>query len=241
MCRRSRIRLAGLLGGIYSLARAGTLDGRRCAVHWQHYPGFSEQFAEAKPCQTTFETDDGVYTCSGGGAAFDMFLGIAREDLGQDVTNSVCEVALLDRVREAGERQRLPLQTRVGVNNALLIKIIERMEATLGEPLKLKEISPGVGLSRRRVERMFRREMGSSPARYYLNMRLERAHLLLVNSPLPVFEIAVACGFCSASHFSRTYRNIYGSTPQQTRIAAMERNRPTGQSPNRLSKESRVA
>ncbi|MCW0000730.1 GlxA family transcriptional regulator [Pararhizobium sp. YC-54] len=244
MCRRSRVPLAGLVGGLYSLARTGLLDGRRCAVHWQHYPDFSERFFEAKACQTTFETDDSLYTCSGGSAAFDMFLGVASADFGQEVANRICEVALLDRVREAGERQRLPLQTRVGIDNALLIKIIERMEANLGEPWNLNEISLGIGLSRRQVERMFRREMGWSPARYYLNMRLERAHLLLVNSSLPVFEIAVACGFCSASHFSRTYRDTYGSTPQQTRIAAMERHRPAKPSSaerHRAAQESRVA
>lgn len=99
------------------------------------------------------------------------------------------------------------------------------MEANLSEPLKLADMSPVSGLSRRQIERLFRREMGRSPARYYLDMRLERAHLLLITSSLPVIEIAMACGFSTASHFSRTYRERYGCTPQQTRMAKLERPR----------------
>ncbi|WP_343214100.1 GlxA family transcriptional regulator [Ensifer oleiphilus] len=225
MSRRGRVPIAGLAGGLYSLARSGVLDGRRCAVHWEHFPDFSERFFETKARQTAFEIDGELYTCAGGNAPFDMFLRIVEDDLGRDVANRVCEVALSERVREAGERQRLPLQTRVGIDNRLLIDIIEQMEANIAEPLKLAEMTPSTGLSRRQVERLFKREMGRSPKRYYLQMRLERANLFLVNSTLPVFEIAVACGFSSASHFSRTYREIYGCTPQHTRTAELERRR----------------
>lgn len=222
MSRRGRIPIAGLAGGLYCLARAGLLDGRRCAVHWKHFPDFSERFFETKARQTAFEIDGELYTCAGGNTSFDMFLRVVEDELGRDVANRVCEVALSERVRSAGERQRLPMQTRVGIDNRLLIDIIGQMEANLAEPLKLAELTPSTGLSRRQVERLFRREMGRSPKRYYLQMRLERAHLFLVNSSLPVFEIAVACGFSSASHFSRTYRETYGCTPQRTRLAEQE-------------------
>lgn len=225
LCRRNRIPLAGLAGGLYCLARAGLLDGHRCAVHWEHFPDFSERFFAAKPRQTAFEIDRDLYTCAGGNASFDMFLRIIERDLGQDIATRICEIALCERMREAGERQRLPLQARLGIDNALLIRIIERMEANLSEPLKLADMSPMSGLSRRQMERLFRREMGRSPARYYLHMRLERAHLLLLTSSLPVIEIAMACGFSTASHFSRTYREQHGCTPQQTRMAEVQRRR----------------
>lgn len=231
-CRRSRIAISGLSGGSYVLARASLLDGRRCAVHWTHFPDFSEAFLDAEAVQTAFEIDDEVYTCAGGNAPFDMFLRIVEGDCGLDVINRMCEIALLDRVRDVGERQRLPLQARVGVDNLVLIRIIERMQANIAEPLKLSQLSPASGMSRRQMERLFRKEMGRSPARYYLEMRLERAHLLLVNSSLPVIDIAMACGFASASHFSRTYRENYGCTPLQMRTDELERRaRPRGHRP----------
>jgi transcriptional regulator GlxA family with amidase domain len=225
LCGRCRVPLAGLAGGLYCLARAGLLDGRRCAVHWEHFPDFSERFSAVDARQTAFEIDGDLFTCAGGNAPFDMMLRIVEADLGQDIANRVCEMALCERVRPAGERQRLPLQARLGIDNAVLIAVIEQMEANLSEPLKLAEMSPATGLSRRKMERLFRREMGRSPARYYLDIRLERAHLLLQNSSLPVIEIAMACGFSTASHFSRTYREHYGCTPQQTRMSETERRR----------------
>nr|WP_244484298.1 MULTISPECIES: helix-turn-helix domain-containing protein [unclassified Rhizobium] len=59
--------------------------------------------------------------------------------------------------------------------------------------------------------------MGRSPARYYLEIRLDRARHLLVQSAMPVVEVAVACGFVSASHFSKCYRELYNRSPQQER------------------------
>ncbi|GAA4175424.1 GlxA family transcriptional regulator [Shinella granuli] len=223
LCQRSRIALAGLAGGLYPLARAGLLDGRRCAVHWEHFPDFSERFFAAKANQTAFEIDAGLHTCAGGNASFDMILHIVERELGRDIANRICEITLCERRREAGERQRLPLQARLGIDNATLIRIVQQMEANLSEPLRLADMSPASGLSRRQMERLFRREMGRTPARYYLDLRLERAHLLLVTSSLPVIEIAMACGFSTASHFSRTYRERYGCTPQRTRLAEAER------------------
>jgi transcriptional regulator GlxA family with amidase domain len=223
LCLRNRIALAGVAGGLYPLARAGLLDGRRCAVHWEHFPDFSERFFAAEAHQTGFEIGTDVHTCAGGNASLDMFLHLIEKDLGKDVANRICEIALCERVREAGERQRLPLQARLGIDNTLLIRVIQQMEANLSEPIRLANMSPVSGLSRRQMERLFRREMGRTPARYYLDLRLERAYLLLITSSLPVIEIAMACGFSTASHFSRTYRERYGFTPQRTRLAEAER------------------
>ncbi|HMQ59001.1 MAG TPA: helix-turn-helix domain-containing protein, partial [Rhizobiaceae bacterium] len=129
----------------------------------------------------------------------------------------VCEQVLTDRVRSPSDRQRLPLRARLGVQNSKVLSIIELMEANLGEPLSLVEIAGYVGLSRRQIERLFRQEMGRSPARYYLEIRLDRARHLLIQSTMPVVEIAIACGFVSASHFSKCYRELYGRAPQQER------------------------
>lgn len=91
------------------------------------------------------------------------------------------------------------------------------MEANLSEPQALINVAHTIGLSRRQVERLFRQEMGRSPARYYLEIRLDRARHLLLQSSMPVVEVAVACGFVSASHFSKCYRELYRRSPQQER------------------------
>lgn len=209
--------VGSLCTGAHILAQSGLLNGRRCAIHWENLPGFSEKFPQVEVFADLFEVDNNIYTCAGGTASLDMMLSLVSQDYGDNLVNRICEQQLTDRVRNPHDRQRLPLRARLGVQNDKVLSIIEMMEGNLSEPLSLLEIAEDADLSRRQVERLFRQEMGRSPARYYLEIRLERARHLLVQSSMPVVEVAVACGFVSASHFSKCYREIYNRTPQQER------------------------
>jgi len=211
------VALGGLCTGAHILAAAGLLANKRCAIHWENLPGFAEAFPKANVFADLFEIDSNIYTCAGGTAAMDMMFRLIGEDFDDNLVNRVCEQMLTDRVRSPSDRQRLPLRARLGVQNSKVLTIIELMEANLSEPLSLVEIAERVGLSRRQIERLFRQEMGRSPARYYLEIRLDRARHLLIQSTMPVVEVAVACGFVSASHFSKCYREVYARSPQQER------------------------
>jgi len=211
------VAVGGLCTGAHVLAAAGLLANKRCAIHWDNLPGFAEAFPKANVFADLFEVDSNIYTCAGGTAAMDMMLRLIGEDFDENLVNRVCEQMLTDRVRSPSDRQRLPLRARLGVQNSKVLTIIELMEANLAEPLSLVEIADRVGLSRRQIERLFRQEMGRSPARYYLEIRLDRARHLLLQSTMPVVEVAVACGFVSASHFSKCYREVYARSPQQER------------------------
>jgi len=211
------VAVGGLCTGAHILAMAGLLSGRRCAIHWENLPGFAEAFPKAEVYADLYEIDGTIHTCAGGTAALDMMLGLIGQDHDENLVNRICEMALTDRVRNPHDRQRLPLRARLGVQNAKVLSIIELMEAHLSEPLSLVEIAESAGLSRRQIERLFRQEMGRSPARYYLEIRLDRARHLLIQSTMPVVEVAVACGFVSASHFSKCYRELYNRSPQQER------------------------
>lgn len=211
------VAIGGLCTGAYVLASAGLLSNKRCAIHWENLPGFAEAFPKANVFADLFEVDQNIYTCAGGTAALDMMLKLIGDDFDDGLVNRICEQVLTDRVRNPTDRQRLPLRARLGVQNSKVLTIIELMEANLAEPLSLIEIADEVDLSRRQIERLFRQEMGRSPARYYLEIRLDRARHLLIQSSMPVVEVAVACGFVSASHFSKCYRELYQRSPQQER------------------------
>lgn len=215
--RNSGVTVGGLCTAAYLLAAAGLLKGKRCAIHWENLPGFSEKFPTADVYADLYEKDGNIWTCAGGTAALDMMLSLIGEDHDDDLVNRVCEQALTDRVRNPHDRQRLPLRARLGVQNAKVLSIIEFMEANIAEPLPLVDIARYVGLSRRQIERLFHQHMGRSPARYYLEIRLDRARHLLMQSTIPVVDVAIACGFVSASHFSKCYREMYGKSPLQER------------------------
>lgn len=215
--RNAGIVVGGLCTAAYLLAAAGLLKGKRCAIHWENLPGFSEKFPTADVYADLYEKDGNIWTCAGGTAALDMMLSLIGEDHDEELVNRVCEQALTDRVRSPHDRQRLPLRARLGVQNAKVLSIIEFMEANIAEPLPLVDIARYVGLSRRQIERLFQQHMGRSPARYYLEIRLDRARHLLMQSTIPVVDVAIACGFVSASHFSKCYREMYGKSPLQER------------------------
>jgi len=215
--KNSGVTVGGICTAAFLLAAAGLLKGKRCAIHWENLPGFAEHFPDVDVYADLYEKDGNTWTCAGGTAALDMMLSMIEGDLGEDLVNRVCEQALTDRVRSANDRQRLPLRARLGVQNAKVLSIIEYMEANIAEPLQLVEIAEFVGLSRRQIERLFQQHMGRSPARYYLEIRLDRARHLLVQSTMPVVDVAIACGFVSASHFSKCYREMYGKSPLQER------------------------
>jgi transcriptional regulator GlxA family with amidase domain len=193
------------------------LNGKRCAIHGENLPGFSESFPQAEVYADLYEIDGNLYTCAGGTASLDMMLNLIGEDFGEGLVNRVCEQHLTDRVRSPTDRQRLPLRARLGVQNSKVLSIIEMMENNLAEPLSLLQLADNADLSRRQIEHQFRQEMGRSPARYYLEIRLDRARHLLVQSSMPIVEVAVACGFVSASHFSKCYRELFNRSPQQER------------------------
>jgi transcriptional regulator GlxA family with amidase domain len=210
--------IGGLCTGAHVLATAGILKNRQCAIHWENLAGFAEKFPDVNVCADLYEVDGNIYTCAGGTASLDMMLALIGEDHSDEIVARVCQGAITDRVRSPKDRQRLPLQARLGIQNSKVLSVIEFMEANLSEPLSLAEIAANVGLSRRQIERLFSSEMGRPPARYYLEIRLDRARHLLLQSSLAIVEVAIACGFISASHFSKCYREMYHKSPQQERV-----------------------
>jgi transcriptional regulator GlxA family with amidase domain len=105
----------------------------------------------------------------------------------------------------------------VGLFHENLIEAAALMEANLEEPLSLDEIAHLVGVSRRQIERLFKRYVGEVPTKYYLDMRLRRARGLLLQTSMSIMEVAVACGFQSPPHFSKCYRDLFGHTPSAER------------------------
>lgn len=214
---RTGIAIGGLCTASWILADAGLLEDKQCAIHWENMPGFIEKFPNAHVHADLFEVDGRLYTCAGGTAALDMMLYIIAQDHDEAIINRICEQCLTDRVRNATDRQRLPLRARLGVQNARLLSIIEMMEANISEPLALTDIADISNLSRRQIERLFRQNLGRSPARYYSELRLDRARHLMLQSNLPIVDVAIASGFVSASHFSKCYRDQFGLSPQVER------------------------
>ncbi|MEQ8442427.1 MAG: GlxA family transcriptional regulator [Alphaproteobacteria bacterium] len=209
--------IGALCTGAHVLAHAGLLNGYRCTIHWENLDSFTEEFPELDVRAELFEVDRDRFTCAGGVSGLDMMLQEIARKHGQELAANVAEQFMHERMREGHDDQRLPLQARLRISHPKLIRAIAEMEHHTEEALSRDEIADRVGLSRRQLERLFRRYLNTSPARYYLRLRLNRAKTLLTQTTMPVTEVAFASGFTSASHFSKCYRDMFGRTPRAER------------------------
>lgn len=111
------------------------------------------------------------------------------------------------------------MPTRIGVRHTKLAQVIERMESNTEDPVSPTVLARDVGLSTRQLERLFRRYLNRSPKRFYMELRLQKARNLLLQTDMTVINVALACGFTSPSHFSKCYRTQYNTTPYRERGA----------------------
>lgn len=214
---RRGMALGGVCTGSLALARAGLLEGYRCTIHWENMEGFVEDFPTLQITATLFEIDRNRYTCSGGTAPLDMMIYAISRDFSDKLAIGVAEQMLHNFVRQPHDAQRMSIQYRTGISNPKLLAVIAYMEAYLEAPVSLDELASSVELSIRQLERLFRNHLGKTPTRYYLELRLRRAQLLLRQTTMPILQVAVASGFSSASHFARCYREFFDCAPRAER------------------------
>jgi len=212
--------LGAVCTGTWLLARAGLLEGYRCTIHYENLAAAREEFPSLVISSELFEIDRERYTCAGGTAPLDMMLSEVGRRHGAALANAVAEQFMCERIREHHDRQRVPLTQRIGASQPRLAEAVSLMEANIEEPMTLDEVSSHVGLSRRQLERLFQRYLHAVPTRYYLELRLERARQLLLQTSMPIVDIALACGFISAPHFSKCYRDAFSLPPRDERRRA---------------------
>lgn len=207
----------GLCTGAYALAKVGLLNQCRAAIHWENRFSAQELFPAVQFTDKLFVIDKNRYTCAGGTASLYLALRLIEDRLGAAIAVAVSEHFGLDRIRDEHERQCTPMQARVGVFQSNLIEIAELMEANIAEPLSMNEIAALVGISRRQLERLFKRYVGEIPTKYYMNLRLRHARDLVLQTSMSITEIAMACGFVNGAYFSRCFREAFGCSPRDQR------------------------
>ena len=211
--------VGGLCTAGYTLAKAGLLDGRKATIHWENQDSFLEEFEDVTLTKSVFVVDGPVFTTAGGTASIDLMLKFIADDYGEPLASSVADQLIYTTIRTDQDTQRLSVPTRIGVRHPKLSTVIQMMEANIEEPISPSILAKDVGMSTRQLERLFRRYLNRSPKRYYMELRLQKARNLLLQTDMSVINVALACGFASPSHFSKCYRAQYDTTPYRERGA----------------------
>ena len=216
---RRGLRIGGLCTASWVLARAGLLDGKRATIHWENHDAFLEEFEEVTLTKSIFMIDGNRMTTAGGTASIDLMLSLIADTHGEKLANAVADQQIYSSIRTDQDTQRLSVPTRIGVRHPKLSQVIQMMEANIEEPISPSILAREVGMSTRQLERLFRRYLSRSPKRYYMELRLQKARNLLMQTDMTVINVALACGFASPSHFSKCYRAHYQTTPYRERGA----------------------
>jgi transcriptional regulator GlxA family with amidase domain len=209
--------IAGVSGGPWVLARAGLLDGRRATIHWEHQAAFREAFPAVDLHPSLFVIDGARVTCAGGTAGLDMAVELIGRAQGRAFAARVADWFVSTSRRSGEGSQRFGLGERYGVASQPLLDALALMETAVEEPVSRAALARRAGVSVRQLERLFAAQLGSSIARTYRAIRLDHAARLVRATQLPVGEIAAACGFASAAHFSRVFRAAHGLAPGMLR------------------------
>ena len=218
---RSQNRHGALVGaistGTHILAKAGVLGRRRCTIHSDNAASLREAFPLLNLVDSVFDIDSGLYTCAGGTSAIDLFINLVSEVVDENSTGSIAHQLLQDRVRDPQDLQSKSKRMNLRVKSVKLGKAIDIMEGNIESPLSPKEVAAKLGVSQRQLQRIFRRHIGRSPKEVYVDIRLSHSRLLLLQTTLPIIEVALASGFSSHVHFSKSYRTHYGHSPTAER------------------------
>lgn len=209
--------LGAVSTAVFFFAKAGLLEGRRCAVHWESLASFRSEFPNCLVTDDIFVIDGRILTSSGGTVTLDMMLFLIEASQGRELASQISDQFNHPRIRRHDDIQKMNPEDRFGIRNAKLGFVIRRMEASLNVPIDIEDLAESTSLSLRQLERVFHANLGKSPSKFYIELRLARARELLLNTNLGVAAIADICGYQSASHFSRIYRQHFQESPAATR------------------------
>ena len=217
---RTGVTLGAFSGGIFPLARAGLLEGRPCSVHWCYEAAFKADFPGVEAREVTILREGRRITASGAGAVFDLMLRLIEERLGRDCMTEVACWFQHPFVRDADASQKVPVARAGGTTDSLPVAIREAIrlfETHVEDPLRIPDVATAVGLSGRHFERMFKRETGQSPLRYYHHLRLMKARQRVLYSNDSFREIAASVGYMTSSPMIRHYTEFFGVSPRDER------------------------
>ncbi len=212
-------RVASVCTGAFILAAAGLLHQRRVTTHWL----YSGLLASAYPTidvdsSLLFARDGNIYSSGGITAGIDLALALVEEDLGREIAIAVARTMVVFPRRPGGQSQFSAYVTYRELGNRPDIQELQTwMLGHPGEDLSVQALADRMGMSPRNFARIFRNEIGETPAQFAERARADAARCKLEQSALPVETIAQECGFGNAERMRRTFQRLFNVSPHDYR------------------------
>ena len=217
---RHGVRMGGVSGGVFPLARSGLLAGSACSVHWCYQAAFEAEFPDLATTDNVILIDRDRLTASGAAAVFDLMLHLVEDRLGASVTTEVACWFQHPLMRGEGVRQLTPTSKGESTTDMLPSPVAEAVAIFaehIAHPLDVAEVAFLVKVSTRQLERSFKKATDQSPSLYYRQLRVNAARQLVLYSKESVSDIANAVGYANATPLVRYYKQAFGLSPQDER------------------------
>ncbi|MFJ8150244.1 GlxA family transcriptional regulator [Streptomyces sp. NPDC096048] len=212
-------RIASICTGAFALAHAGLLEGRRATTHWRFADALAERFPGVDVDPSVLYVDEGrVLTSAGIAAGLDLCLHLIRRDHGAAAAASAARMLVMPPQRTGGQAQYIEYRSPE-TDSADLGETLQWMRGKLGEPLSLADIAAHAMMSRRSLARHFRAQTGTTPLRWLVAQRVQRARELLETTELPLARVAEATGFGAVETLRHHFARQVGTTPSAYRSA----------------------
>ncbi|PXX63136.1 AraC family transcriptional regulator with amidase-like domain [Nocardia tenerifensis] len=212
-------RLVSICSGVFALAHAGVLDGRRATTHWARADELAERFPAVSVDRDVLYVDHGdVATSAGAGAGIDLCLHLVRTDHGAGYAAQVARSMVMPPHREGGQLQYAAPAHPTQIDGSLA-PLLEWATSRLDEPLTVDDLATQAAVSPRTLARRFTDQLGIGPGQWLLAQRIALARELLETSDLPVESIARRAGLSSATNLRRRFLRALGTTPGAYRRA----------------------
>jgi AraC family transcriptional regulator, glycine betaine-responsive activator len=212
--------LGAFSGGIFPLARAGLMEGRGCSVHWCYEAAFKAEFPKVLASEAVILRDKRRITASGAGAVFDLMLRLIEERLGRQCMTEVACWFQHPFMRDEDARQKVPLPRNANTADRLppsIREAIRLFEDHVEDPLRIPDVAAAIDMSGRHFERLFKRETGQSPLRFYRQLRLTKARQRVLYSNDSLRAIATSVGYLTTTPMARHYKELFGIYPKDER------------------------
>lgn len=211
-------RIVSICGGALLLAQTGLLDGRRATTHWRLLDTLQERFPRVKVERGPIYVQDGpIWTSAGVSSGFDLTLALVENDYGFTLARDVAQDLVMFLRRPGGQSQfsryLLNQSKRAGPIRDLQSWILENLA---GE-LSVDTLAAQISMSPRNFTRVFTREVGTSPAKYVEEIRLDAARQLLEQTMEGIEQVAAATGFGSGLNLRRVFERNLQLTPTEYR------------------------
>ncbi|MDR6952980.1 transcriptional regulator GlxA family with amidase domain [Ancylobacter sp. 3268] len=217
---RSKI-VGGIESGSWLMGFAGLLDGRRATTHWEDLEDFAARFPHVDVQPDRFVVDEPVFTTGGATPALDCMLSLIRARNGYSAALDVASLYIYEEMRTGSDVQPIVSLGRIGQHEPRVAKAIRIMETHIDRPVTIAAIARRVDLSTRGLETLFLKTIDVSPGAYYVALRLSAARRLVLDTSLPIADIAERTGFSAIASLSRAYRRQFGVPPSAARRARL--------------------